>query len=219
MLSTAQLQTMFQLQAAMNYRVDPNWTDARYPYLRAVVVEAAEAIEHHGWKWWKQQHRDLGQLQMELVDIWHFLLSEILLRNGGDEDKARLYLEAAYERQSPTRRLQFDGQEYSLEELELLDLLQALIGTAAAGRVELGLFAEIMSGCELDWPELYKQYVSKNVLNFFRQDHGYKEGSYKKEWNGREDNEHLSELMDVLDSESNDFPTDVYDALKAKYPG
>lgn len=217
MLSTAQLQTMFQLQAAMNYRVDPNWTDARYPYLRAVVVEAAEAIEHHGWKWWKQQHRDLGQLQMELVDIWHFLLSEILLRNGGDEDKARLYLEAAYERQSPTRRLQFDGQEYSLEELELLDLLQALIGTAAAGRVELGLFAEIMSGCELDWPELYKQYVSKNVLNFFRQDHGYQEGTYRKIWNGREDNEVLVEVMATLDAEDPSFKDSLYALLEAAY--
>lgn len=217
MLSTAQLQTMFQLQAAMNYRVDPNWTDARYPYLRAVVVEAAEAIEHHGWKWWKQQHRDLGQLQMELVDIWHFLLSEILLRNGGDEDKARLYLEAAYERQSPTRRLQFDGQEYSLEELELLDLLQALIGTAAAGRVELGLFAEIMSGCELDWPELYKQYVSKNVLNFFRQDHGYQEGTYRKIWNGREDNEVLVEVMATLDAENPSFKDSLYALLEAAY--
>ena len=217
MLSTAQLQTMFQLQAAMNYRVDPNWTDARYPYLRAVVVEAAEAIEHHGWKWWKQQHRDLGQLQMELVDIWHFLLSEILLRNGGDEDKARLYLEAAYERQSPTRRLQFDGQEYSLEELELLDLLQALIGTAAAGRVELGLFAEIMSGCELDWPELYKQYVSKNVLNFFRQDHGYQEGTYRKIWNGREDNEVLVEVMATLDAEDPSFKDSLHALLEATY--
>lgn len=217
MLSTAQLQTMFQLQAAMNYRVDPNWTDARYPYLRAVVVEAAEAIEHHGWKWWKQQHRDLGQLQMELVDIWHFLLSEILLRNGGDEDKARLYLEAAYERQSPTRRLQFDGQEYSLEELELLDLLQALIGTAAAGRVELGLFAEIMSGCELDWPELYKQYVSKNVLNFFRQDHGYQEGTYRKIWNGREDNEVLVEVMATLDAEDPSFKDSLYALLESAY--
>jgi dimeric dUTPase (all-alpha-NTP-PPase superfamily) len=217
MLSTAQLQTMFQLQAAMNYRVDPNWTDARYPYLRAVVVEAAEAIEHHGWKWWKQQHRDLGQLQMELVDIWHFLLSEILLRNGGDEDKARLYLEAAYERQSPTRRLQFDGQEYSLEELELLDLLQALIGTAAAGRVELGLFAEIMSGCELDWPELYKQYVSKNVLNFFRQDHGYQEGTYRKIWNGREDNEVLVEVMATLDAGDPSFKDSLYALLEAAY--
>ena len=217
MLSTVQLQTMFQLQAAMNYRVDPNWTDARYPYLRAVVVEAAEAIEHHGWKWWKQQHRDLGQLQMELVDIWHFLLSEILLRNGGDEDKARLYLEAAYERQSPTRRLQFDGQEYSLEELELLDLLQALIGTAAAGRVELGLFAEIMSGCELDWPELYKQYVSKNVLNFFRQDHGYQEGTYRKIWNGREDNEVLVEVMATLDAEDPSFKDSLYALLESAY--
>ena len=217
MLSTAQLQTMFQLQAAMNYRVDPNWTDARYPYLRAVVVEAAEAIEHHGWKWWKQQHRDLGQLQMELVDIWHFLLSEILLRNGGDEDKARLYLEAAYERQSPTRRLQFDGQEYSLDELELLDLLQALIGTAAAGRVELGLFAEIMSGCELDWPELYKQYVSKNVLNFFRQDHGYQEGTYRKIWNGREDNEVLVEVMATLDAEDPSFKDSLHALLEAAY--
>lgn len=217
MLSTAQLQTMFQLQAAMNHRVDPNWTYARYPYLRAVVVEAAEAIEHHGWKWWKQQHRDLGQLQMELVDIWHFLLSEILLRNGGDEDKARLYLEAAYERQSPTRRLQFDGQEYSLEELELLDLLQALIGTAAAGRVELGLFAEIMSGCELDWPELYKQYVSKNVLNFFRQDHGYQEGTYRKIWNGREDNEVLVEVMATLDAENPSFKDSLYALLEAAY--
>lgn len=217
MLSTAQLQTMFQLQAAMNYRVDPNWTDARYPYLRAVVVEAAEAIEHHGWKWWKQQHRDLGQLQMELVDIWHFLLSEILLRNGGDEDKARFYLEAAYERQSPTRRLQFDGQEYSLEELELLDLLQALIGTAAAGRVELGLFAEIMSGCELDWPELYKQYVSKNVLNFFRQDHGYQEGTYRKIWNGREDNEVLVEVMATLDAGDPSFKDSLYALLEAAY--
>ena len=217
MLSTSQLQTMFQLQAAMNYRVDPNWTDARYPYLRAVVVEAAEAIEHHGWKWWKQQHRDLGQLQMELVDIWHFLLSEILLRNGGDEDKARLYLEAAYERQSPTRRLQFDGQEYSLEELELLDLLQALIGTAAAGRVELGLFAEIMSGCELDWPELYRQYVSKNVLNFFRQDHGYQEGTYNKMWNGREDNEVLVEVMATLDAKDPSFKDSLYALLEAAY--
>lgn len=217
MLSTAQLQTMFQLQAAMNYRVDPNWTDARYPYLRAVVVEAAEAIEHHGWKWWKQQHRDLGQLQMELVDIWHFLLSEILLRNGADEDKARLYLEAAYERQSPTRRLQFDGQEYPLEELELLDLLQALIGTAAAGRVELGLFAEIMSGCELDWPELYKQYVSKNVLNFFRQDHGYQEGTYRKIWNGREDNEVLVEVMATLDAEDPSFKDSLYALLESAY--
>ncbi len=47
MLSAAQAEIMLSLQAGMNARVDPDWIDARYPYLRAVVIEAAEAIEHH----------------------------------------------------------------------------------------------------------------------------------------------------------------------------
>ena len=201
----------------MNFRVDPNWAQARYPYLRAVVIEAAEAIEHHGWKWWKQQHRDLGQLQMELVDIWHFLLSEILLRNDGDEEKSRKYLETNYERQIAKDTLSFDGQEYTLDNLDLLELLQTLIGTSAAGRIELGLFAAIMRGSSLDWSELYKQYVSKNVLNFFRQDHGYQEGTYRKIWNGREDNEVLVEVMTTLDAEDPNFKDSLYSLLEAAY--
>ncbi|HEY5740253.1 MAG TPA: dUTP diphosphatase, partial [Gammaproteobacteria bacterium] len=59
----------------------------------------------------------------------------------------------------------------------------------------------------------------KNVLNFFRQDHGYKEGSYVKQWHGREDNEHLSELLSQLDSGSADFREQVYRGLEQRYPG
>ena len=88
MLSKEQAATMLSLQASMNARVDPDWITARYPYLRAVVIESAEAIEHHGWKWWKKQELDLPQLQMELIDIWHFILSELLLRNDGVESNA-----------------------------------------------------------------------------------------------------------------------------------
>jgi hypothetical protein len=80
-------------------------------------------------------------------------------------------------------------------------------------------FTALMQACNLSVEEQYRHYVGKNVLNFFRQDHGYKEGSYLKLWEGREDNEHLAELMEVLDSQSNDFPSDVYEALKAKSPG
>ena len=71
-----QAATMLELQAMMNSKVDSNWLLARYPYLRAVAIEGAEAIEHHGWKWWKKQTKDLPQLQMELIDIWHFFLSK-----------------------------------------------------------------------------------------------------------------------------------------------
>jgi len=43
-----------------------------------------------------------------------------------------------------------------------------------------------MSG--LNITTLYRLYVGKNVLNQFRQEHGYKEGNYIKIWNGKEDN-------------------------------
>ncbi|MEY3661204.1 MAG: hypothetical protein RLZZ169_2030, partial [Pseudomonadota bacterium] len=79
MLTKAQATTMLRLQAEMNAKVNPAWIEAAYPYLRAVVVEGAEAMEHRGWKWWKKQDCDLSQLQMELVDIWHFTLSHLLL--------------------------------------------------------------------------------------------------------------------------------------------
>jgi len=42
-----QAKTMLSMQHAMNSKVDPEWITARYPYLRAVVIEGAEAIEHH----------------------------------------------------------------------------------------------------------------------------------------------------------------------------
>jgi hypothetical protein len=65
---------------------------------------------------------------------------------------------------------------------------------------------------------LYRQYVGKNVLNFFRQDHGYKEGTYKKLWNGREDNEHLVEVLNSLDISLSDYSDKIYASLKTRYP-
>ena len=65
--------------------------------------------------------------------------------------------------------------------------------------------------------DLYTAYVGKNVLNFFRQDHGYKEGTYVKTWLGREDNEHLVELVAPLDKDADDFAEQVYQALESRY--
>jgi hypothetical protein len=68
-----QITSMLEMQSGMNAKVNPAWLDAGYPFLRAVVVEGGEAMDHKGWKWWKHQEADLPQVQMELVDIWHFL--------------------------------------------------------------------------------------------------------------------------------------------------
>lgn len=214
--SIQQMQTMLQLQAAMNSKVDTEWVNTGYPYLRAVVIEAAEAIEHHGWKWWKKQQYDLPQLQMEIIDIWHFILSEVLLRARGDENAACHQLMEDCSQDDCT--LMLDGKQYQLQAMSLLDKLELLIALSAIRRIDTGLFASIMADCELDWNALFAQYVSKNVLNFFRQDHGYKDGSYQKLWHGKEDNEHLVEVMLMLSTDAEDFPQQLYQALKSRYP-
>ena len=218
MLSDDQISSMLRMQQSMNSKVDPSWRQARYPYLRAVVIEGAEAIEHHGWKWWKKQELDLSQLQMELIDIWHFILSEMLLRNDdGGDIQAREALQTAISDISATHELKFDGSTYRLADLSLLDKIELLIGLSAARRIEIAVFASIMTDCQLSWTELFRQYVGKNVLNFFRQDNGYKDGTYRKLWGGREDNEVLVDIIHLLDANQPDFKHAIYASLQVEY--
>ena len=76
-----------------------------------------------------------------------------------------------------------------------------------------------MHYAEYSVDQLYRDYIGKNVLNFFRQDHGYKEGHYQKTWHNKEDNEHLAEVLKLLDSEVEDYDKAVYRELKQRYPG
>lgn len=46
MLNENQARSMLEMQATMNRHIDPRWVEAAHPYLRAVVIEAAEAMEH-----------------------------------------------------------------------------------------------------------------------------------------------------------------------------
>ena len=218
MLSKNQAATMLTLQSSMNAKVDPNWVTARYPYLRAVAIEGAEAIEHHGWKWWKKQDKDLAQLQMELVDIWHFILSEILLRNGQSQAAPLNHLLNALKKANNQQYIEFDNATYILKKLDLITKLELLIAISIARRIELAVFESIMHDCKLSWTELFCQYVGKNVLNMFRQDNGYKNGTYQKIWAGREDNEHLVEILESLDPNIPNYKDEIYSALVSAYP-
>ena len=75
----------------------------------------------------------------------------------------------------------------------------------------------LLACCERDLDDLYRGYVGKNVLNTFRQDHGYKLGSYVKTWDGREDNEVLAQLLGELDADDPAFRATLYEALAARY--
>ncbi|WP_440874766.1 dUTP diphosphatase [Thalassotalea sp. PLHSN55] len=199
-----QINQMLTMQDAMNSRVSETWRDNGYEWYRAIWVECAEMLDHHGWKWWKHQEIDVAQVQLELVDIFHFGLS-LRLMTGADVTDIANELAAELTQ----------GSDESDFKIALENLASAAVSNKAFDAIAL---ADCMRLMNMDLNELFKQYVGKNTLNFFRQDHGYKDGSYIKVWHGEEDNEVLAKLVNSLDVTASDFQQQLYQALEAKYP-
>lgn len=200
-----QLLIMLEMQDAMNAHVNPDWRGAANAWYRAIWTECAEMLDHYGWKWWKHQQPDLEQVRLELVDILHFAMSDYLLQgNDNTAVAARIEAELRAPRQCQDLREAIETMAQS---------------TIAQQSMHFSDFSNILALLDMDFDQLYRMYVGKNVLNFFRQDHGYKDGSYIKIWNDREDNEHLTELLGELNSGSASFRDDVYQGLVARYPG
>jgi len=213
-LTEAQAATMLNLQDRLNSIINPHWIDAGSRFLRAAFVESAEALEHHGWKWWKKQTIDLPQVQMELIDILHFYLSHTLVSTGGSAADAALLLVG--DLASPGA-IALDGRTYRLDELDVPQLLELIGGLAVCGRASYKTLEYTMARCELSWNDAYTQYVSKNVLNIFRQENGYKAGTYVKIWHGEEDNVVLARLMAGLDPARPDFAQALHAGLQQAY--
>ena len=197
-----QLLAMAEMQERHNQLVHAQWADQGHEYYRAVWVECAELLDHFGWKWWKRSSRDLDQVKLEIVDIWHFGLSELLRdRQVNRRLATRLTAALALPNKGDFR--------LAVEGLALASL--------TTRRFDLDAFAAVMRSLPLGFEELYRLYIGKNVLNAFRQTHGYKAGTYRKTWQGREDNEHLVEIVRALDAEDVAFPERVAAALADRY--
>lgn len=201
MLTKTQLTTMLGLQDKLNSVINLHWRKAGYPWHRAIMVEGVEALEHFGWKWWKKQEPDLAQARIELVDIWHFVLSMRLESCSGDIDWAAGCLEQLFSTNEPSH-------------FAVPKKLDQLVAEAAQGCIHAPSFVGLMKDFDLSWDQLYTTYVAKNVLNMFRQDHGYRAGSYRKDWNGVEDNVALDQLMALKPDAT---PEQLYAKLEQVY--
>ena len=215
MFTHNQIRTMLRLQDQISTKIDPNWMEKEHPYLRAVIVEASEAMEHYGWKWWKNQKCDMSQVQMELVDIWHFILSEILLNTQGDIETAALLLDA--DLSDNQQVFLVDGTEFHLDVMDFVEKLELTIALAVLDDFSVSLINSLMVDCNFTWQDMFTAYVGKNVLNMFRQDHGYKEGTYVKVWHGREDNEHLTEILQSVNTDAEDIEEVLFKKLQEVY--
>jgi dimeric dUTPase (all-alpha-NTP-PPase superfamily) len=200
-----QLLTMLQMQDDMNTKVHPQWREQGFAWHRAIWVELAEMLDHYGWKWWKHQEPDLEQVHLELIDIFHFGLS------------ARLVAGEAVESIAQSIEMELQQPNIASTFAETIEIMVS--NTLASKNFDAKTFAGLMQQTELSFDELFRHYVGKNVLNFFRQDHGYKTGEYIKIWNGEEDNEVLMKVLKSADANASDYKEQVYQGLKAAYPG
>ena len=197
------LLTMASMQDEHNSQVHPQWKEQGYEYYRAIWVECAEMLDHFGWKWWKNQEPDIEQVELELVDIWHFALSELIKSGQLDES---LGAELANVESIDSKPEIFRKAIESLA-----------ISSLQSRSFKMSDFTYAMRTLPMDLKELFALYVGKNVLNRFRQDHGYKEGSYRKLWAGREDNEHLIEILESISVEPEEMFDMLYQQLEQRY--
>jgi NTP pyrophosphatase (non-canonical NTP hydrolase) len=192
------------LQDTLNKKINENWKQIRKKedFYRAIWLECAEAVESLPWKWWKKVEPDLENLEIELADIFHFILSLILMENkpdltylykGLNEDFTNLKgIEGDYINHYLADIYQNNADKYKeyiflLERIAEKALKQDLNGVLFF----FGLITKRLMGFD----RLYLLYMGKNILNHIRQEMGYKSGDYKKVINGLEDNKYLIKLI------------------------
>lgn len=218
---------MLQLQAQLNDATNgEEWTKGttkngkEINWKRCIYMECAEMIDSFSWKHWKSIHQepDWDNLQIEVVDVWHFIISlaiENYAQNfrGGIEDLAIHISQLDSFMKLDVKNESFDTQKNVIQKVEtmmLLTLQKENINIEELIREFFDLV--LMSGLDLE--TLYRLYVGKNILNQFRQDNGYKEGTYVKEWSGQEDNVVMKKLWE---EDANLKPDTLYKELTKLY--
>lgn len=191
-------------QNAFNKKVNPDWLDADCLWHTAVWTECGEAMSYLNWPWWKARRDELFaspsdrvQFFLELVDIFCFGVSlewNQAYQSGADDCDSIVYTLANFLTNS-VEKLPAD-QRTSPSVLVERIAEAALAEHRFASRPFFVLVNEV--GLGVDGLMLY--FYGKDTLSHFRQEHGYKAGTYRKNWGTtaapEEDNVHLADIIE-----------------------
>ena len=175
---------MVELQHEFNKQVAEDYLDKNFNWNSAIIAESGELLDSLGYKWWKKQEPDMENVKVEAIDLLHFVISDILQLNYNYEES----LEASFIDETISEfeeNFTSDIYEKEFEDEDLFGLVNIL------NYNEIPRFATLkimFKKLDMSNEDVYIAYITKNCLNKFRQDNGYKDGSYIKNWNGREDN-------------------------------
>jgi dimeric dUTPase (all-alpha-NTP-PPase superfamily) len=190
---------MLQLQQQLNDATNgEEWTKGvtkngkTIDWKRCIYMECAEMIDSFSWKHWKDiaKEADWDNLKIEVVDVWHFIMSLAITQYTADMRGQLENIASDMAGLESFISLEYSG--YGEQSVIIADVEQLMRDALEPNKADILAMAEhffkLVKLSGLDRQSLYRLYVGKNILNQFRQDHGYKEGTYLKIWNGEEDN-------------------------------
>ncbi len=186
---------------------------------RCIYMEMAEAIDSLSWKHWKNIEGgiDYENFKVELIDIWHFLMSELLRHYDNNEliELIEKYLNSKSDTKLPTSW----AKKYNIELdniIEPYEYLMSLVLMKSNNKNYLENLMESFFICldsaSISFDDLYKLYIWKNVLNKFRQNNWYKEWTYIKMWNWEEDNVIMQRIIEEIV-----WFEEIYNSLEKTY--
>lgn len=196
---------IFNKQDELNIHTNgSNWKSMDIPWYRAIFIECSEMMDYLPWKWWKGGKLDLEQLKLELIDILHFGVSDILTNDKHMDIKINHILNAF--------------KYYEVDNIQLEEMIELLVKhTLETKHFGITMFVKLCKKVGLSIEKIYKLYMGKNILNKFRQNNGYKQQTYIKIWNGKEDNVYLLKFLDEIKEIKDDFEQVICGKLQEKY--
>ena len=227
------------VQNELNMKLSPEWTTKGWAYPDAMMVEAVEAYNHLNWEWWRAVGRpvDWDQVKLEIVDVAHFLFSEIIAEGYSEDFTRTVAEEIRYEKDyeiDPEPSL--DRVKISIKAFTRAILIYENAKAQKAEKTEKGMalfsaldiFLAIVWNLGLTIPQFFTLFIGKVCLNQLRWKNGYKKGIYGaqdvstpemyiKTWNGEEDNVWLANYAATLNPQSETFKEELLAGLEAKY--
>lgn len=178
-------QIMVEMQHNLNKKTaGQDYLEKNLNWNSAIIAESGELLDSLGYKWWKKQEPDMENVKVEAIDLLHFVISDILQLNYNyKEILIKSFIDETISEFK--ERFTSDIYEKDFEDEDLFGLVNIL------NYNEIPRFATLkimFKKLDMSNEDVYIAYITKNCLNKFRQDNGYKDGSYIKDWNGKEDN-------------------------------
>lgn len=224
-------------QAGLNYILDPNIDQES-----AIIEEIGEALVSGGYKWWKGNKVDRENFITELVDVWHFLMSKIIIdtarrdpnitdlkaQNSIVNHIAMGFAGSHYQHFLPLDMGQINPEPSANDYRVARSYLKRFLGRVLSNeepRVILLAFVEALAGTGVSFTEFYNRYVAKNALNTLRDTYGYKVGEYNKQWKWTnedgteevlEDNYYVNKLLASKPTLPTEFTT-IYLVIEREY--